>query len=83
MHEQKLFDELIKNLEKYHPAKNFQLIEKAYKIASDAHKNQLRKSGEPYIIHPLSVAIILSSLGADLEAIADGILHDVIEDTPR
>ncbi len=82
MHEQKLFDELIKNLEKYHPAKDFQLIEKAYKIASDAHKNQYRKSGEPYIIHPLSVAIILSSLESDLESIAAGILHDVIEDTP-
>lgn len=81
INESELYQELMKNLERYHPSENFDVIEKAYKIASDAHKNQFRKSGEPYIIHPLSVAIILSNLELDLESIAAGILHDIIEDT--
>lgn len=81
MSEQQLFQELIRNLQKYHPSENFDIVNKAYEIASSAHKNQLRKSGQPYIVHPLSVAIILSSMESDLESIAAGILHDIIEDT--
>ena len=57
------------------------MIEKAYKVASEAHRNQHRKSGEPYIIHPLCVAIILADLELDKETIAAGLLHDVVEDT--
>lgn len=76
-----LYDELITAVKKYHPSANISMIEKAYRIAYDAHKDQVRKSGEPYIIHPLCVAIILADLELDKETIVAGILHDVVEDT--
>lgn len=76
-----LYAELMDKIKKYHPASDFSDIEKAYKIAYDAHKNQKRKSGEPYIIHPLCVAIILAELELDKESIIGGLLHDVVEDT--
>ena len=66
---------------RYHPSDDISLIERAYKVANDAHKDQARKSGEPYIIHPLCVAIILADLEMDKETIAAGLLHDVVEDT--
>ena len=76
-----LYQELIQCVQKYHPSDDISMIEKAYKVASEAHKNQFRKSGEPYIIHPLNVAIILADLKLDKETIVAGILHDVVEDT--
>ena len=76
-----LYQELICCVQKYHPSDDISMIEKAYKVASEAHKNQFRKSGEPYIIHPLNVAIILADLKLDKETIVAGILHDVVEDT--
>ena len=76
-----LYDELIANVRRYHPSTDISLIEKAYKIADEAHKGQVRKSGEAYIIHPLCVAIILADLELDKETIVAGILHDVVEDT--
>ena len=76
-----IYDMLIKKIKEYHPSDDFSLIEKAYHMADDAHKNQKRKSGEPYIIHPLCVAIILAELEMDKETIIAGLLHDVIEDT--
>ena len=57
------------------------MIEKAYELAKKAHGNQCRKSGEPYIVHPLWVAIILANLEMDKETIVAGMLHDVVEDT--
>ena len=76
-----LYQELINGVRKYHPSDNISMIEKAYKIAYEAHKDQMRKSGEPYIIHPLCVAIILADLELDKETIVAGLLHDVVEDT--
>ncbi len=76
-----LYNELISRVRKYHPNTDISMIEKAYNIASEAHKEQKRKSGEPYIIHPLCVAIILADLELDKESIVAGLLHDVVEDT--
>ncbi|MCD8325441.1 MAG: bifunctional (p)ppGpp synthetase/guanosine-3',5'-bis(diphosphate) 3'-pyrophosphohydrolase [Lachnospiraceae bacterium] len=76
-----LYHDLIDRIRKYHPSDDISLIEKAYQVARDAHKDQFRKSGEPYIIHPLYVAIILADLELDKETIAAGLLHDVVEDT--
>ena len=76
-----LYDTLLERIRKYHPSADLSMIEKAYKIAYDAHKDQVRKSGEPYIIHPLYVAIILAELEMDKETIVAGLLHDVVEDT--
>ncbi|MBO5424481.1 MAG: bifunctional (p)ppGpp synthetase/guanosine-3',5'-bis(diphosphate) 3'-pyrophosphohydrolase [Lachnospiraceae bacterium] len=78
---QELYQQLIDTIKRYHPSSDISLIEKAYKIADEAHKDQKRKSGEPYIIHPLCVAIILAELELDKETIIAGILHDVVEDT--
>ena len=73
--------ELIQRVQKYHPSDDISMIEKAYRTAAEAHKDQFRKSGEPYIVHPLNVAIILADLELDKETIVAGILHDVVEDT--
>ena len=77
----RLYDMLIARIRKYHPSTDVSMIEKAYKLAVKAHGDQRRKSGEPYIIHPLWVAIILADLEMDKETIAAGMLHDVVEDT--
>ncbi len=76
-----LYQELIQRVRKYHPSTDISLIKKAYMTAFEAHKDQKRKSGEPYIIHPLNVAIILADLELDKETIVAGLLHDVVEDT--
>ena len=76
-----LYKQLIDKVKTYHPSADITQIEKAYNIADTAHKGQLRKSGEPYIIHPLCVAIILADLELDKETIIGGLLHDVVEDT--
>lgn len=78
---EELYDKLIKTIYEYHPSTDISLIKKAYELADSCHKGQLRKSGEPYICHPLCVAIILAELELDKETIIAGILHDVIEDT--
>ena len=77
-----LYQELIRSVLKYHPSTDISMIEKAYQVASKAHEGQVRKSGEPYIIHPICVAIILADLELDKESIVAGLLHDVVEDTP-
>lgn len=76
-----LYDHLIEVIHKYHPSTNISRVEMAYKYALKSHGDQMRKSGEPYIIHPLSVAIVLAELEMDKETIMAGLLHDVLEDT--
>ncbi len=76
-----LYQRLIDKVKEYHPSDDISMIEKAYNIAYNAHKGQMRKSGEPYIIHPLCVALILADLELDKETIVGGLLHDVVEDT--
>ena len=76
-----LYEELIRKIRAYHPSDDFSMIEKAYHVADAAHEGQKRKSGEPYIIHPICVAIILAELEMDKETIVAGLLHDVVEDT--
>ncbi|MCL2577230.1 MAG: bifunctional (p)ppGpp synthetase/guanosine-3',5'-bis(diphosphate) 3'-pyrophosphohydrolase [Defluviitaleaceae bacterium] len=76
-----LYEELIGEIRKYRPEKSLDMIENAFNFAYNAHKEQFRKTGEPYITHPLSVAIILANIRTDMESIAAALLHDVIEDT--
>ena len=77
----RLYDMLIARIRKYHPSTDVSMINKAYELAKKAHGSQVRKSGEPYIIHPLWVAIILADLEMDKETIIAAMLHDVVEDT--
>ena len=76
----KLLKQLLSGLD-YLESDSLTLIKKAYAYSSVAHEHQARKTGEPYIVHPVGVASILSELHLDKEAIAAGLLHDVLEDT--
>ncbi|MBE5996589.1 MAG: bifunctional (p)ppGpp synthetase/guanosine-3',5'-bis(diphosphate) 3'-pyrophosphohydrolase [Lachnospiraceae bacterium] len=76
-----LFGTLVARIRRYRPNTDLSLIEKAYHVAKEAHGQQCRKSGEPYIIHPLCVTIILADLELDKETLEAGLLHDVVEDT--
>ena len=76
-----LFENLVNKIKSYHPSSDITMVEKAYRLADGAHKEQKRKSGEPYIVHPLCVANILAELELDKESIVAGLLHDVVEDT--
>ena len=80
--ENELYKQLTDRISLYHPTKDYSRLDNAFNFAVSAHKNQLRKSGEPYIIHPLKVAYILAELEMDMETIIAGMLHDTIEDTP-
>ena len=75
------FKDLLDAVYENHPDADLELLEEVYRFAEELHKKQTRKSGEAYIIHPLSVALILAQLGLDEKAVAAGLLHDVVEDT--
>jgi GTP pyrophosphokinase len=76
-----VLDVLARSLVAHHPETSLAELERAYEIAADAHQGQLRKSGEPYITHPLAVSEILADIGLDLETIIAALLHDTVEDT--
>lgn len=76
-----LFEVLKKIILTDHPEDDLVFVTKAYELAKEAHKEQKRKSGEPYLIHPVCVAIILAQIDMDKETIVGGLLHDVVEDT--
>ena len=76
------YDKLTEAIRASGRAYNTNMIEKAYRMANDAHKDARRRSGEPYICHPLAVARLVLDLGMDTESIAAALLHDVVEDTP-
>ena len=77
----KTVDDLVDRIKSYHPQASEQFIRKAYEFSEKAHEGQMRRSGEPYISHPLNVAGILAELKLDLDSIATGLLHDTVEDT--
>jgi len=77
-----IVEKVIEKVKSHSPKANTDMIYVAYRVAKAAHKGQLRKSGEPYVVHPVQIAYIASELSMDSVAICAGLLHDVIEDTP-
>ncbi|MBO0797740.1 MAG: bifunctional (p)ppGpp synthetase/guanosine-3',5'-bis(diphosphate) 3'-pyrophosphohydrolase, partial [Blastocatellia bacterium] len=75
------FEDVERKVERYHPDSDLDLLRRAYIYSAKEHKDQVRASGEPYLIHPLSVAEILADLKLDVETVSTGLLHDVVEDT--
>lgn len=75
------FEDVYRTVEKYHPDADLELLRRAYIFSAKEHKDQVRKSGEPYLIHPLSVAGILADMKMDVVTVSTGLLHDVVEDT--
>src|SRR5260370_24070493 len=84
--EQKLltvkFKQLLAKVAENRPHDDLEIIQKAYEFSLKHHQGQLRASGEPFLVHPLEVAIVLADMKLDSTAIAAGLLHDAIEDTP-
>jgi len=77
-----VLEPLIKTVRATHPKADIRLIERSYDVAAYWHRDQKRKSGDPYITHPLAVATILAELGMNTETICAALLHDTVEDTP-
>jgi GTP pyrophosphokinase len=75
------FEDILEKVETYLPNPDEDLLRRAYVVTAHEHRNQLRSSGEPYLVHPLAVAMILAEMKLDEKSIATGLLHDVLEDT--
>jgi len=75
------FEDVERKVERHHPDADLDLLRRAYIYSAKAHKDQVRASGEPYLIHPLSVAAILADMKMDAATVSTGLLHDVVEDT--
>src|SRR5881392_4223162 len=76
------FEDLIEKVRTANPDADTELLRRAYVFSAYEHKGQVRRSGEPYLVHPLEVADVLADLRLDVVAIAAGLLHDIVEDTP-
>jgi GTP pyrophosphokinase len=77
------FEDLLEKVRAANPDADTELLRKAYVFSAYEHKGQVRRSGEPYLVHPLEVADVLADLRLDVVAIAAGLLHDIVEDTPN
>src|SRR5258707_14728729 len=77
------FEDLLEKVRAANPDADTELLRKAYVFSAYEHKGQGRRSGEPYLVHPLEVADILADLKLDVVALAAGILNDIVEDTPN
>ena len=75
------FEDILDRVRQYNPEADFDLLRKAYVISAREHRDQVRRSGEPYLVHPLEVAWMLADLHLDTSSIVAGLLHDVVEDT--
>jgi GTP pyrophosphokinase len=75
------FEDILEKVEQYNPAADVDLLRRAYVFSAREHRNQVRRSGEPYLVHPLEVAYILAGLQLDTASVVAGLLHDVVEDT--
>src|SRR5579875_2644757 len=76
------FRQLLDTVRRNRPSDDLEIIRKAWRFCLEHHKGQLRASGEPYVLHPLEVALVLAEMKLDSAAIAAGLLHDAVEDTP-
>ena len=74
-------NDILSKVQGYHPAANIDLIQKSYEFAAKAHDGQLRRSGDPYVVHPLGVAATIADLKLDVPSVCAGLLHDCVEDT--
>lgn len=72
---------VVRAVRRYHPDENIQVLQRAYEVANRCHEGQKRKSGDPYITHPVAVTAILAEMGATGPVLAAGLLHDTVEDT--
>ena len=77
-----VLEPLLRSVRTSHPKADLSIIERAYAVAEQAHEGQMRKSGDPYITHPLAVATILAELGMTPDTLAAALLHDTVDDTP-
>ena len=77
------FEDLAEKVRASNPDADLELLKRAYVFSAYEHKGQVRRSGEPYLVHPLEVADILADLRLDAVAISAGLLHDIVEDTPN
>ncbi len=74
-------NDIVEEVLKYNPQADVELLQKAYIFSAQAHKGQVRLSGEPYLIHPLEVAYTLTKMNLDVPSIISGLLHDTAEDS--
>ena len=77
------FEDLLEKVRAANPDADTELLRRAYVFSAYEHKGQVRRSGEPYLVHPLEVADLLADMRLDVVAIAAGLLHDIVEDTPN